>query len=60
VGQAQPGHDRPPTGATTPVPPPVSPKGVPGRQASPTSTSSSNGGGPRKVRTRLIISDEEV
>ena len=56
VGQAQQGQDQSPSGATTPVLPPSMGhnKGDFGRQA----TSSSNGGGPRKSRTRLIISDE--
>jgi hypothetical protein len=62
VGQAPPGHDLQPTGASTAVLSPVKHKGGDhGRQAStptPTSTSSSNGGGPRRGR-RLIISDEE-
>ena len=60
VEQAQQGHDQPlPTGATSPMPPlPESHKGDPGRASS--STSSSNGFVPRKGRTRLIISDEEV
>ena len=57
AGQAQEGQDQSPSGATTPVLPPSMGhnKGDFGRQA----TSSSNGGGPRKSRTRLIVSDEE-
>jgi len=59
VKQAQQGHDQSPSGATTPVPPSEGHKGDFGRQATMSSTSSSNGGGPRKGRTRLIVSDEE-
>jgi len=60
VGQAQPGQDRLPSRATTPVLlPSIGHKGDFGRQATTTSTSSSNGGGSPKGRTRLIISDEE-
>ena len=62
VGQAQQqqGHDRLPSRATTPVlPPSLGYEGDFGRQATIASTSSSNGDGPSKGRTRLIISDEE-
>jgi hypothetical protein len=60
VGQAHPGQDRSPSRATTPVLPPcIGHKGDLGRQVTTTSTSSSNGDGPPKGRTRLIISNEE-
>jgi hypothetical protein len=61
VGQAQQGHDQSPSpsGATRWVPPSVGHKGNTGRQARRSSTSSSNGVGPRKGRVRLIVSDEE-
>jgi len=60
VGQAQQGQDQSPGRATTPVlPPSMGHKSDIGRQATTTSTSSSNGVGPPKGRTRLIISDEE-
>jgi len=56
-GQAQQGQDQSPSGATTPVLPPS--MGHNKGDFDRLSTSSSNGGGPRKSRTRLIISDEE-
>ena len=60
VGQAQLGQDQSPSRTTTPVlPPSIGHKGNFDRQATTTSTSSSNGDGPPKGRTRLIISDEE-
>jgi hypothetical protein len=63
VGQAQQqGQDQSPStrATTTPVlPPSIDHKGDIARQATITSASSSNGGGPPKGRTRSIISDEE-